>query len=610
MDEKGQIQAVQKRLTLIDNPRFRWRRGDHPLLYGFWKNKQIQSKNYVILVEGPSDTWTLWFHGLSALGLPGASTWSDDYSQMLGGISIYLWVEPDSGGDSLLKAVSASLPSVKVITPPPNIKDPSELYLSDREGFLKNFNSLMETARPASELQADAISAEGSRLYHRVKPLAEDPNLIARLRATITNEGYAGDPRPALLAYIAITSRLLERPLNVIFVAQSASGKNASIEYILPFFPETAFYVIRASSPMALVYSDENFSHRTVVFWEADSLPEEGPAASAVRSLMSDQRLEYQVVEKDNTGHFIVRRIIKKGPTGLITTSTKSVRDQASTRLLMVPIPDSVEQTRAVLRSIANREHNQTNNSDISLFVDFQSWLTHTNEHTVSVPFATTLAEKIPANVVRIRRDFLQILTVIKTFAMLHQAQRKRDSKGKIIAEMIDYRLTRWLLEDTLSTSISGGFSPAIRETVEAVQALSTNGAPVTISLLVKRLKLAKSTVSYRVARAIEGKWLENKATGRGCPAQLITGTLTPDAFNPLPEIEDVGVCVNDPQNPSNIRTVVDGKSLAPLKNPSESQVIVGDGVRMFEQKSGGITHTNEDAARDGGKGNGWEVEI
>ena len=39
-----------------------------------------------------------------------------------------------------------------------------------------------------------------------------------------------------------------------------------------------------------------------VILTEADSLPEEGPAASAMRSLMSDAAMEYEVVEKDDGG--------------------------------------------------------------------------------------------------------------------------------------------------------------------------------------------------------------------------------------------------------------------------------------------------------------------
>jgi hypothetical protein len=55
-------------------------------------------------------------------------------------------------------------------------------------------------------------------------------------------------------------------------------------------FTAHAFYLVRASSPRALVYNAEQFQHRIVIITEVDSLPEEGPAASAIRSLMTIRR--------------------------------------------------------------------------------------------------------------------------------------------------------------------------------------------------------------------------------------------------------------------------------------------------------------------------------
>ena len=68
------------------------------------------------------------------------------------------------------------------------------------------------------------------------------------------------------------------------------------------------------------------------------------------RSLMSDREMSYEVVEKGADGTYRVRRIVNPGPTGLITTSTKPLGDQASTRTLTVTIPDSPGHTQLILR--------------------------------------------------------------------------------------------------------------------------------------------------------------------------------------------------------------------------------------------------------------------
>ncbi len=66
--------------------------------------------------------------------------------------------------------------------------------------------------------------------------------------------------------------------------------------------------------------------------------------------------------------------------------------------------------------------------------------------------------------------------------------------------------------------------TPAIRESVEAVARLSKDGSTVTEQELVQELDLAKSTIHYRVRRAVESGFLVNQTSQRGAPAQLVVG--------------------------------------------------------------------------------------
>src|SRR5947199_301812 len=70
--------------------------------------------------------------------------------------------------------------------------------------------------RAAQEAEAAAAVA-----YAAARPLLEAPDLLARIGQTMQARGYAGDPAPAVLAYLALTSRLLPRPVNLALVAQS-----------------------------------------------------------------------------------------------------------------------------------------------------------------------------------------------------------------------------------------------------------------------------------------------------------------------------------------------------------------------------------------------------
>jgi hypothetical protein len=156
-----------------------------------------------------------------------------------------------------------------------------------------------------------------------VRTLLEDPQLLFRIGRAMMANGWAGDWRIPQLAYVALTSRLLDRPMNLAFVATPAAGKNATIDAAVALVPRDAVYLFTATSRKALLYAPEDLRHRVVIFKEADSIPEHGPAASAIRSLAEGHALEYAVTTLNRrTGQFETRTLTKAGPTGLLTTST------------------------------------------------------------------------------------------------------------------------------------------------------------------------------------------------------------------------------------------------------------------------------------------------
>jgi hypothetical protein len=339
---------------------------------------------------------------------------------------------------------------------------------------------------------------------------------------------------------------VLERPQNVAFVAQSAAGKNRAVDAALELIPPEAVYVEKAGSARALVYADEDFRHRVVVVAEADSIPEDGPAASAIRSLASDNELAYDVVEKNpQSGQFETRRIVKPGPTGLITTSTRSLGTQMGTRMLEVPLPDDAEQTRKVMQAHALTVMPAiAEPPDLEPFLAVQRWLALAGNRRVAVPFARVLADLLPADAVRMRRDFRQLLTCVQAIGLLHQRQRRLTPEGWIEATVEDYAQARDLLVPIFDTIAADGATPAIRQTVEAV----TPGEELSAAALATRLGLSRATVSWRVNRALKGGWLVNNEARKGHPAKLARGAPLPEQTTalPLPErVQEVFECSN-----------------------------------------------------------------
>jgi putative DNA primase/helicase len=119
-----------------------------------------QAAGYAVLVEGESDTQTLWLHDFPGLGLPGAGNWGEERDAPLFEEVpvIYALVEPDSGGVELLKKLTRSViaPRVRVIRLPDGIKDVSALYLAAPEAFSTAFRDAMSAAQ---ELPPESVAA-------------------------------------------------------------------------------------------------------------------------------------------------------------------------------------------------------------------------------------------------------------------------------------------------------------------------------------------------------------------------------------------------------------------------------------------------------------------
>jgi hypothetical protein len=125
---------VRYRLALEGDNRFRWRRGDTPILYGLWRLPEWDDADTIYLCEGESDTWTLWHANLPALGIPSASTWREEWWREVGGVPrIVLIPDADQAGAGLAQKLAETCPDalrerVQVLQLPNGIKDANELW--------------------------------------------------------------------------------------------------------------------------------------------------------------------------------------------------------------------------------------------------------------------------------------------------------------------------------------------------------------------------------------------------------------------------------------------------------------------------------------------------
>jgi hypothetical protein len=308
----------------------------------------------VALVEGESDCHTLWFYGIPALGIPGATNWREDRDAAhLDGIdTIYVVVEPDRGGDALREWLGRSSirHRAKLVRLP--TKDPSALHLEGSGDFLKRWHIACDSAIPWTQAEAESGAAERADAWKLCGRLASKADIFDDLNNTLSVLGLVGERRTAKLVYLAVTSRLLDRPVSIAVKGPSSGGKSFVVESTLRLFPTEAFYALSAMSDRALAYSSEPLQHRHLVIYEAAGMASEF-ATYLIRTLLSEGRLRYETVEKTKDG-LTPRLIEREGPTGLIVTTTSlRLHPENETRMLSLSITDTQNQTAAVFRALA-----------------------------------------------------------------------------------------------------------------------------------------------------------------------------------------------------------------------------------------------------------------
>jgi hypothetical protein len=137
---------------------------------------------------------------------------------------------------------------------------------------------------------------------------------------------------------------------------------------------------------------------------------------------------------------------------------------------------------------------------------------------------------------VRLRRDFAQVLRLIKSHALLHIYHRERNERGQIVATIEDYAIVWDLVADLVAEGVSALVSDAVRETVEIVSDLvARKDYPVTVAKVSQALGIDKSSASRRVSRAISQGWIVNLEDKKYRPRRLDRGDRLPERESVLP---------------------------------------------------------------------------
>ncbi|MBL4754712.1 MAG: hypothetical protein JKY52_14105, partial [Flavobacteriales bacterium] len=138
------------------------------------------------------------------------------------------------------------------------------------------------------------------------------PKLLKRTSADIGKSGVIGEEINRLLMYLVFTSRLREKPLHIISLGASGTGKTHLQEKIAELIPDQDKLEITVLSDNAFYYfGQKELKNKLVLIEDMDGAEN---VLLPLRELMSKMQISKPVVVKNSKGNMQTIRIKVEGP--------------------------------------------------------------------------------------------------------------------------------------------------------------------------------------------------------------------------------------------------------------------------------------------------------
>ena len=287
----------------------------------------------------------------------------------------------------------------------------------------------------------------------------KSPDLVQRIGETFDACGLVGEGANRLAAYLACTSRKLDKPLAVIIQSTSAAGKSTLMEAVLAMFPEEERVKYSAMTGQSLYYlGEQDLKHKILAIVEEEGAEK---ASYALKLLQSEGELTIASTGKDpTTGRMETQEYHVEGPVMIfLTTTAIDIDEELQNRCLTLTVDESREQTERIhalqrkARTLEGLRLKKRKQRLLTLLRNAQRLLEPVD---VVNPWADQLT--FTADRTRTRRDHEKYLTLIDAIALLHQHQRTadRDDDGKafIRVTLDDIALANKLAPELLGRSL------------------------------------------------------------------------------------------------------------------------------------------------------------
>jgi DNA primase len=369
----------------------------------------------------------------------------------------------------------------------------------------------LETLRPKKVEVYEMTDQEKQEAMDFLK----SKNLISNTAKAIAASGIVGEETNALVGYITYLSRKRDKPLHVMYLGASGTGKTHLQEGLSLLIPWEDRFEATALSDQSLYYEGANLKGKVLFIEDIDGAEN---VMYIIRELQSKGRISKRVAWRDNKGHTQTILVEAKGPVVISSCTTRErVYEDNANRCILLYIDQSKEQDMKVMSYIKDKSAGKIIDSEQNqvrqLLQNSQRLLKSTKVYN---PFAHLI--DLPPEVFKPRRSLPLLLGFIETVTFFNQYQRtphKNESKETyILSTYEDIEISFKLMSEVLFSK-SDELTNASRNFLEKLKMLVKEGATFSSKEIRKQLRINPNNLKRYMLELQRYDYIKTKGGNR-----------------------------------------------------------------------------------------------
>jgi DNA primase len=325
----------------------------------------------------------------------------------------------------------------------------SDLIQLDLEVFTELLEQYRDNQNKPKEPQPTLTEATVSKYEKQALEFLSKPNWIKRWNDLIGKAGVIGEENSRIfLMTIAITHKMRE-PLHALIQGSSGSGKTHLMAKVYNFIPQQdKKNFTRVTEGSLYNYGMYDLQNKLICIEDLDGMKEE--AQFAFRELQSKGMIISSTSTKDDNGNISAQEKTVYGPIASMSCTTKGeIYEDNMSRCFIIAVDESHEQSKKVIYYQNQKASGQIDEVKEKQCTEFiQTMVTLLKSYDVINPYADKV--HLPEEAHKIRRLNGLYQAFVKAITLMHQYQRRKDERGRLISEKEDLQIAAEILFESI----------------------------------------------------------------------------------------------------------------------------------------------------------------